>query len=98
MFGAYSPLNSLGKQGYQILIAHGLQNADYSRDRLAKLPGAVVVAAENFGPSVGFRLYDPVRVSDPTAELLIEKTSTSVTENQQRLADITSYHRRILLI
>jgi len=97
LFGAYSALNSLGKQGYQILIAHGLQNADYLLDRLAKSPGAVVVAAENCGPSVGFRLYDPVRVSDPIAELLIEKTSTNASENQQRLADNTSYHRRIFL-
>ena len=97
LFGAYSALNALGKQGYQILIAHGLQNADYLRGQLAKVPGAVVVAAENCGPSVGFRLYDPVRVSDPIAELLIEKTSTSATENQQRLADNTSYHRRIFL-
>ena len=97
LFGAYAALNSLGKQGYQILIAHGLQNADYLRGQLAKVPGAVVVAAENCGPSVGFRLYDPVRVSDPIAELLIEKTSTSATENQQRLADNTSYHRRIFL-
>ena len=36
-------------------------------------------------------------MSDPIAELLIEKTSTNAAENQQRLADNTSYHRRIFL-
>ena len=49
----------------RVLIAHGLQNANYFRHRLALTPGALVIAQQNQGPSVGFRLYDPAIVLDP---------------------------------
>lgn len=97
LFGAYAALNSLGKQGYQVLIAHGLQNADYLRRRLEKTRGAIVVAPENCGPSVGFRVYDPARIADPAAELAIEKQSTGTDDGRKRLAENTAYHRRVFL-
>lgn len=95
LFGAYAALNALGKQGYQILIAHGLQNADYMRRRLANARGAVVVAAENCGPSVGFRIYDPARVANPLEELAVEKQSASAEEYRNRLMANTAYHRGV---
>lgn len=97
LFGAYANLSALGKRGYQVLIAHGLQNADYLRARLSALKGAVVVAPDNCGPSVGFRLYDPNVVSNPSEELAVEKSSTLTESTRQRLAGNTSYHRKVFL-
>lgn len=95
LFGAYAALNTLGKRGYQTLIAHGLQNADYLRLRLGRSPGAVVIAAENRGPSVGFRLYDPARVTDPAAELELERAATHSAEGRAHLARNSAYHRGV---
>jgi glutamate/tyrosine decarboxylase-like PLP-dependent enzyme len=97
LFGAYAALTALGKRGYQILIAHGLQNADYMRSRLANLKGAVVVAPDNCGPSVGFRLYDSSVVSDPKQELAIEKSSMQTEETRKRLLDNSAYHREVFV-
>jgi glutamate/tyrosine decarboxylase-like PLP-dependent enzyme len=97
LFGAYAALQSLGKQGYQTLIAHGLQNADYFRRRLQAGPGAVVMAPGNCGPSVGFRLYDPALVADPQAEYERDVTFTGTPEYYERLARNQEYHRRIFL-
>ena len=97
LFGAYAALSALGKRGYQILIAHGLQNADYMRRRLGDLPGAVVVAPDNCGPSVGFRIYDAGKVSDSRAELANEKTSADTAESRRRLIENTAYHRKVFL-
>ncbi|MFO0940300.1 MAG: pyridoxal-dependent decarboxylase [Pirellulales bacterium] len=97
LFGAYAALTALGKRGYQILIAHGLQNADYMRSRLAHMKGAVVVAPDNCGPSVGFRLYDSRVVSDPKQELAIEKSSTQTEATRKRLADNSAYHRDVFV-
>ncbi|MFO0922629.1 MAG: pyridoxal-dependent decarboxylase [Pirellulales bacterium] len=97
LFGAYAALNALGKRGYQILIAHGLQNADYMRRRLVELPGAVVVAPDNCGPSVGFRVYDPSKVSEPVEELAREKAATCTPESRERLAENSAYHRKVFL-
>ncbi|OOF11802.1 MULTISPECIES: pyridoxal phosphate-dependent decarboxylase family protein [Salinivibrio] len=58
-YGAYCALNMLGKRGYQTMIAHGLQNAEYLKGRLSDLPYCKVVARENLGPTVAFRLYQP---------------------------------------
>ncbi len=97
LFGAYAALTALGKRGYQILIAHGLQNADYMRARLASLKGAVVIAPDNCGPSVGFRLYNPSTVIDPREELILEKSSTLTESTRQRLAENSSYHRNVFV-
>lgn len=97
LFGAYAALQCLGKRGYQTLIAHGLQNADYLRARLTATPGAVVVAPENHGPSVGFRLYDPAVVVDPQAEFTSEKAWRDSSDYQDRLRRNHAYHREVFL-
>lgn len=97
LFGAYAALQCLGKRGYQTLIAHGLQNADYLRAGLASSSGAVVVAAENHGPSVGFRLYDPASVADPLAEFALEKAWQNRPEDRKRLRRNNAYHRSVFL-
>jgi glutamate/tyrosine decarboxylase-like PLP-dependent enzyme len=97
LFGAYAALQCLGKRGYQTLVAHGLQNADYLRGRLAASPGAVVVAPENHGPSVGFRLYDPALVEDPEAEFTSEKDWRDVPDYHERLRRNQAYHRHVFL-
>jgi glutamate/tyrosine decarboxylase-like PLP-dependent enzyme len=97
LFGAYAALHCLGKRGYQTLIAHGLQNAEYLRAKLMRAPGAVVVAPENSGPSVGFRLYDPAKVADPVAELVRDKAYLGTPTCRERLSNHQRYHRRIFL-
>lgn len=97
LFGAYAAMQYLGKQGYQILIAHGLQNADYLRGRLAVMPGACVVATENRGPSVGFRLYDPTRVADPAAEFERDRVLDGSPASRERLLRNNAYHRDVFL-
>lgn len=97
MFGAYTGLRYLGKEGYQALIAHGLQNANYFRQRLSEIPGVYIVASENQGPSVGFRMYDPEKVTDAEAEFLYEKTSNQTPEYRQRVEGNTAYHRNLFL-
>ena len=59
IYGAYTALKALGKQGYQMLTAHGIQNANYLRHALrTHVKGAVIVGSHNGGPSVCWRLYD----------------------------------------
>lgn len=97
LFGAYAALQCLGKQGYQTLIAHGLQNAQYFRQRLREAPGAVVMAPGNCGPSVGFRLYDPALIREPLAEYLRDVTFCDTPEYYERVAHNQEYHRRVFL-
>lgn len=56
LFGAYAALKYLGIEGYQTVITHCLQNANFFRKRLRCMPSARVLAPENCGPSVVFRL------------------------------------------
>jgi hypothetical protein len=67
------------------------------RGRLAASPGAVVVAPENHGPSVGFRLYDPALVEDPEAEFTREKAWRDVPDYHERLRRNQAYHRHVFL-
>ncbi len=97
LFGAYAAMQALGKRGYQTLIAHGLQNADYLRFRLAHEPGACVVANENRGPSVGFRLYDPARVLDAEHEFMLDRRPTATPAQQERVQRNNAYHRAVFL-
>jgi glutamate/tyrosine decarboxylase-like PLP-dependent enzyme len=97
MFGAYSGLRHLGKEGYQTLIAHGLQNANYFRHRLGEIPGVYVVARENHGPSVGFRMYDPDKVTDPESEFLRENAYENTDAYHQMVNANTAYHRELFL-
>jgi len=97
LFGAYSGLQYIGKEGYQALVAHGLQNANYFRHRLRQIPGVYIVASENQGPSVGFRMYDPEKISSAEAEFLYEKEHENTPEYQARIKANTDYHRRVFL-
>lgn len=97
LFGAYAALQYIGRRGYQTLIAHGMQNANYFRYRLARQPGACVMVPQNQGPSVGFRLYDPATVADPAAEFAYETERTTAADHRARIERNTAYHRDVFL-
>jgi glutamate/tyrosine decarboxylase-like PLP-dependent enzyme len=93
VFGAATALSHLGVEGYQILIANSLQNAGYFRHRLSQTPGVKTVATANHGPSVGFRLYDPAVVPDPTAEFSLEWDLKNTPDWIERVDRNSHYHR-----
>jgi len=95
VFGAYAALRYLGVEGYRIVIAHCLQNADAFRRRLRQFPNVKVVAPGNRGPSVGFRIYDPTRVADAEAEFAIECRMRDTEIYRERLTANTRWHRRL---
>ena len=95
VFGAYAALRYLGIEGYQIIIAHCLQNADYFRRRLRRIPNVKVVAPGNQGPSVGFRIYDPARVADAETEFAAECRIQDTEVYLERLAANTRWHRQL---
>lgn len=97
LFGAYSAMQYLGKRGYRIMIANGLQNANYLRQRLSETKGACVIAPKNHGPSVAFRLYDPARVKDPIAELARDKELSADPAWRRRIQQHNAYHREVFL-
>ena len=97
VFGAYSAMKYLGKEGYQVLIAHGLQNADYFRHRLAQVPGVHIMAPQNRGPSAGFRLYDSQRVTDADQEFEYERSYCDSAVYRKRVQANTAYHRELFL-
>jgi glutamate/tyrosine decarboxylase-like PLP-dependent enzyme len=93
LFGAYAALHHLGVEGYQRLVAHSLQNANYFRFRLHEIPGVLLMAQENQGPSVGFRMYDPNEVSDIEREFAFECQAMSDPDYASRLDRNSRYHR-----
>lgn len=95
LFGAYTALHYLGIEGFQRLVANTLQNASYLRFRLGCEPGVKLMAAQNHGPSVGFRLYDPEVVSDPDAEFEYECRLQDTAEYRERVARNSRYHREV---
>jgi glutamate/tyrosine decarboxylase-like PLP-dependent enzyme len=95
VFGAYAALRYLGMDGYRMLISHCLQNANYFRMRLQALPFVHLVAPENQGPSVAFRLYDPKRVRDAAAEYRAESRFRDDREYRERLRRNNAFHRRV---
>ncbi len=95
LYGAYSGLKFIGVQGYQTLIAHCLQNANYFRCQLLKKPNIIVLSSENQGPSVGFRIYNPLLVENAEEEFDFEFNKDTSQEYLQRLARNTQYHRSI---
>jgi glutamate/tyrosine decarboxylase-like PLP-dependent enzyme len=97
VFAAYAALNYLGIEGYQTVLAHCLQNADYFRHRLKQLGFAKVIAPENAGPSVGFRLYNPDAVRDANEEFAFEQSLQSGTDYTDRLSMNNRYHRQVFL-
>lgn len=93
MFGAAAALSHLGVEGYQLLVANSLQNAEFFRQQLARSPGAKCVANANRGPSVGFRLYDPACVTDVEAEFAAELILDNRQEWKDRVLRNSQYHR-----
>lgn len=96
VFSAYSAMQFLGKEGYQVVLAHGLQNANYLRMKLAQLPGCKVVCAGNHGPAVALRLYPkhtPSVLHTYERELAIKKSDAAVDE----LIQNTLFHRNHFL-
>jgi glutamate/tyrosine decarboxylase-like PLP-dependent enzyme len=97
LFGAYTALRYFGAEGFQYLVANSLQNANYFRFQLSGVPGIQLMARENQGPSVGFRMYDPKRVSDPQSEFAFECCRRDCPEYHLRLKHNNDYHRKVFL-
>ncbi len=97
LFGAYAALKYFGFRGYQLVIAHCLQNANYFRCRLHQLGFVKILSEDNQGPSVAFRIYDPDRVSDPEQEFLEEYVLKQDAEYKHRLEQNNQYHREMFL-
>lgn len=97
VFGAYAALNYMGIEGYQTAIANCLQNADYFRYRLSQFPHIKVVAAENQGPSVGFRIYDPSVAPDAQEEYDYECRTQAGAKYLARLQRNNAWHRQLFL-
>lgn len=97
VFGAATSLLHLGVEGHQLLVANSLQNAAYFRQRLAQIPGVMVLAPGNHGPSASFRLYDPALISDPEAEFTLEYDVLTTADWEARVARNNRYHRDAFL-
>ncbi len=97
LFGAYSALKYLGVEGYQMIIAHCLQNANYCRYKLHELAYVKVLVPLNQGPSVGFRMYNPALIKDAEAEFAYEYGITPSDEYQARLKRNNDWHRAFFL-
>ena len=96
-FGAYSALKHMGIQGYQVTIANCLQNANYFRHCLRQFPFIKIIAAENQGPSVGYRIYNPELVSNADEEYAYEMAIDNSTEYRERLHRNNLWHRTLFL-
>lgn len=97
LFGAYTALSYLGTEGFQRLVANSLQNANYFRFRLSGIPGVKMMAVNNQGPSVGFRMYNPEIVSDVDAEFDYECALADGPAYHDRVQRNNQYHRDIFL-
>ncbi|MCE9520667.1 MAG: aspartate aminotransferase family protein, partial [Verrucomicrobia bacterium] len=93
LFGAYTALHYLGIEGFQRLVANTMQNANYFRSCLSRVPGVKLMVAQNQGPSVGFRMYDPAVVSDPAVEFDYECRVQDSVEYRARVERNSHYHR-----
>lgn len=93
LFGAYNALKYLGIEGYQTVLAHCLQNANYFRYRLQQLGFVKVLAGQNKGPSVGFRLYNPEDISDADSEFDYEYQINDTEEYRTRVDRNSEWHR-----
>ncbi len=97
LFGAYAALKYMGIEGYQTILAHCLQNANYFRHRLHEFEGVKVLAYDNQGPSVAFRIYNPAVVQSPKDEFKFEYEYQHCEEYQSRLQRNSLWHRDIFL-
>jgi len=96
-FGAYAALKYMGVEGYQVVIAHCLQNANYFRYRLSQLDFVKVMAIQNQGPSVGFRIYNPQVITNAEDEYEYEFNIQNSVEYIERLKKNDSWHRQVFL-
>ncbi|OOE44888.1 aspartate aminotransferase family protein [Salinivibrio kushneri] len=96
-YGSYCALNMLGKRGYQTMIAHSLQNAEYLKAHLDALPHCKVVAGDNLGPTVAFRLYQPSPTLDVNAMFQQEQTLHQVGARIDSITQHSLFHRQHFL-
>ncbi|KQB01395.1 aspartate aminotransferase family protein [Vibrio metoecus] len=96
VFAAYSALQMMGIEGYQVILAHGLQNASYLRAQLATLPHCKLIAEQNHGPSVAFRLYPP-NVKSAREAFVLEMDLSQHPDYVEKLVTHTLYHRHHFL-
>ncbi len=96
-FGAYAALKYMGMEGYRMVIANCLQNANYFRLRLGQLGFVKIVAMQNQGPSVGFRIYNPNVITDPEEEYKYEYNIQDSDEYLERIQRNNSWHRQVFL-
>ena len=87
----------MGVEGYQVVLAHCLQNANYFRSRLHELGYVKILVPENQGPSVGFRLYNPEWVSSPQSEFEYEYAFEDSPVYRERVERNSSWHRSVFL-
>lgn len=99
IFGAHAALQAMGVEGYRLLVAHSVQNAEYLRHKLLSHPvvqkQVQLVAAQNAGPSVGFRLYPPHR---PAASEYGFETTEFVPGDEDYMARVranSAFHKRV---
>ena len=97
MFGAYNGLKYLGVEGYQTILAHCLQNANYFRQRLQEIDGVKILAYQNQGPSVGFKLYDSNKIDEPELEFDYEYNYDDTEEYRNRVEENVRFHRSVFL-
>lgn len=97
VFGAYAGLHYLGIVGYQTMLANCLQNANYFRERLKKLGFVKLIAEENQGPSVGFKIYNPQLINDPEAEFVYEHEYQNNVAYFERIKNNIDWHRKLFL-
>ncbi|HHR6079434.1 TPA: pyridoxal phosphate-dependent decarboxylase family protein [Providencia alcalifaciens] len=97
IFGAYAGLHYLGIEGYQTIIAHCLQNANYMRNQLIEMENAAVMVPQNQGPSVGFRLYSPKLNADPQDIFNYELSCASDKAAYETMVRNSKWHRNLFL-
>lgn len=97
VFGAFAALNYLGIEGYQTVLAHCLQNANYFRYCLHERDFVKVLSSENQGPSVAFRVYNPDKVKNADKEFHREYVLKNTDDYQQRIDANSAWHRDVFL-
>ncbi|EHA1126635.1 aspartate aminotransferase family protein [Vibrio navarrensis] len=97
VFSAYSALASMGFEGYQTLVAHGLQNANYMRCLLSQWPNCYVVSGENQGPCVTFRLYNPQLKESARAQFYRERRLIKQKAYMENIVSSATFHRNHFL-
>ena len=97
VFGAYANLTHFGVEGYQLILAHCLQNANYFRNKLKEFSYIKVIAASNQGPSVGFRVYNPELVKNAVDEFEFEYNAQNSDEYDKRIKSNSEFHRKLFL-